>query len=1049
MISVRATRVLNIILLALILILVRVWYLSVIQHEERLIQARKPQRRVVIEPTPRATIRDRFGIPLAVNKIQYNAAVCYANIREIPSITWKKDSSGKMVRVQARAEYIQKLAEALGKELNLDPLRIEDMIHGKASLFPHTPFVIKEDISEEQYYRLKMLEKDWLGIAMQRASRRHYPQNKVGCDVVGYLGPISQKKYLDVAQEIQELQSYITQRELGETPFLPKGFASPLEVRERLNDLQEKSYTINDLVGKAGIEMQYEETLRGAHGRKTYEVDVKGNFLRPLPGSKKALDGKQIVLSISAELQAYAEQLLAGEEGPKGKESKLDELWMRGGAALAMIPQTGEVVALASYPRFNPNDFISIRDPEMKKEKAANVQKWLEQLSYIGEIWDGKRWLEREYFSAPKGVYEEEKLPLTWDRFLETILPEGTIRSSMDRIATIGAAIDVQQQGIHHALLRSVNLDHDKLLLVDLCRLAASKESFSPPLLQAVSKQTLSDYHLLRQETMRLQAALKAEIQEIYHDLDFMQWRKSHFKEYLKLKRKEEKEQKKYARPYTEYLDAAEKKLFDAFWDAYHFVFLYIAISGNSPIALEQYPHLQPYFAFLKAKKYPPSEALQKTVAVLGQDLGFAYLQSMRSFNDLSRPLLGHYRRVRTAGGIQMERHLAAAFYPIEGYGYGRSQAYRQGSALGSVFKVIASYQALMERLQTHPRDLNPLTLIDDLKGDHRSNSPHQILGYTLKGEPITRDYKGGRLPRSSHSGIGKVDFLSALEQSSNIYFSILAAEHIKDPMSLAQAARLFGFGEKTGIDLPGEIKGNIPDDLHSNRTGLYSFADGQHTFFVTAAQTAVMAATIANHGKVVQPKIVRALTGNNLAEEDNLFSSSSSFPFQDALSLVGIHFPLFTALQTTAVEKTVQETDISVHRTVPFPQQVHQLIKEGMRRVVQGAHGTARPATMRRSLGYKDYLDVHQNLIGKTGTPQVRYKKTLDIETDSVMRRHVWFAAIAYPDDDLEKAPELVIVVYLKYGAAGREAGPIVAKLVKKWRELQGPSASKKSSAG
>ncbi len=1037
MISVRATRVLNIILLALILIFIRVWYLSVIQHEEKLIEAHKPQRRVVIEPVERATIRDRFGLPLAVNKIQYNAAVCYAHIREIPSISWQKNGQGKGVRVQARAEYIQKLATRLAKELNMDPVEIEDTIHGKASLFPHTPFVVKEDITEEQYYRLKMLEKDWLGLAMQRGARRCYPQGKVGCDVVGYLGAISQKKYLDIADEIRDLQEYILQREQGENPFLPKGFSSPLEVRMRLSELQEKSYTINDLIGKAGVEMQYEELLRGVQGRKTYEVDVKGNFLRELPGSKKALGGRQVILSISSELQAHVEQLLAAEEGPQGEESKLDELWMRGGAVVAMIPQTGEVVALASYPRFDPNDFIPIRDPEAKKEKAAAVQKWLEQIFYIGEIWDGKRWLEREYFSSLTGTYEEQKLPLTWDRYLETILLEGEIRTIMNTLATIGSAIDVQKQGIHHHQLRSINLDNDKLLLVDLCRLAASKESFSPELLQATSKQTLADYHLLRQEVMRLQTALKNEIQEIYHDLDFTNWRKSHFKEFLKIKRKEEREQKKYARPYTEYLDQVEKKLFQAFWEAYRYLFLYISISRQAPIQIEQYPHLQPYFALLKSQKQTSSEALKKTISILGRDLGLAYLQSMRSFDELNRPLLGDYKRLRTANGMQMEKHLAAAFYPVTGYGFGRSQAYREGSALGSTFKLVTAYQALLEQYQKNPHNLNPLTLIDDLKGDHRSNSANQVLGYTLDGHPILRAYKGGWMPRSSHSHIGKVDFLSALEQSSNIYFSILAAEHLEDPMNLAKAARLLGFGEKTGIDLPGEVKGHLPEDLRENRTGLYSLAIGHHTLFVTPLQTAVMASAIANRGKVIQPKIVHALLGNNLLAEDDALFSAPHFPFQNTLSLVGVEFPLFTSMQGNALENTLIETDVHVKRLVPFPLEVHQTLKEGMRRVVQGPQGTARPATMRFMSGYKDYLDMHRSIIGKTGTPQARYKQSLDTETESVMRRHVWFAAISYPDGDLEKEPELVVVAYLRYGGAGREAGPIIAQTIRKWREL------------
>ena len=57
----KANRVLNLILLCLILILIRVWYLDVVQHDKYVDQARRPQRKVVIEPTPRATISDRHS----------------------------------------------------------------------------------------------------------------------------------------------------------------------------------------------------------------------------------------------------------------------------------------------------------------------------------------------------------------------------------------------------------------------------------------------------------------------------------------------------------------------------------------------------------------------------------------------------------------------------------------------------------------------------------------------------------------------------------------------------------------------------------------------------------------------------------------------------------------------------------------------------------------------------------------------------------------------------------------------------------------------------
>lgn len=1046
-ITAKANRVLNIILLCLLLILIRVWYLSVIQHDQQLEQAHKPQRRVVIEPVERATIRDRFNIPLAVNKIQYNAAVCYANIRQIPSVAWRKNEEGKTVRVQARMEHIVSLSRLLAEELSMDAQVIEDTIHGKASLFPHTPFVVKEEITEQQYYRLRMLEKEWLGMHPQRAYRRYYPHGKVACDVLGYLGSISQNKYFTIAQEMRELEEYLSARERNENPFLPKGFDNPLEVRARLHELQEKAYNINDLVGKAGLEAQYEEELRGYHGKKTYEVDVKGNFLRELPGSRKAVSGRRLISTISAELQEYAESLLAAYEGPRETEFSLDERWMKGGAVVAMIPKTGEVVALASYPRFDPNDFIPTRDPEVKKGKEAAIQKWLESEAYIRDIWDGKLAIDREYFSFVRGRYIQESFRLTWEKYLEAILPSsGPVHNAMAQISDLQTALAVQDIGTLHPLLHPISLPEDKLLILDLCRLAAKKEAFNLDLLQAVGKQSLASYHLLRQATMRVQSIVRRYMQELYHDVDFVAWRKSSFKEYLKKKRKEEREEKKYTRPYTDYLDDVEKQLFQAFWNAYRWIFLYAAITDKCPVSPEQYPHLHPYFVELRELHrifFQDDSALtylRSSLGNLNPSLGLAYLQTMRSFEELDRPLLGEYRRVRQADGQQLEKHLAAAFYPQSGYGFARSQAYRQGYAQGSVFKVVTAYQALVERQKKGAFDLNPLTLIDDLKGDKSTSSKTQVLGYMLDGHPIFRSYKGGFLPRSSHSHMGRVDLLGALEQSSNVYFAILAGDHIQDPMNLANAARLFGFGEKTGIDLPGEFRGNVPDDLDQNRTGLYSFAIGQHTLIVSPLQSALMFSAIANKGDLVKPKIIQILAGKEPVREDELLFSADNFRFQDDLALVGIHFPLFTATQINLQQGYLFYPPSETIRTIPFQHDVYAMLSEGMRRVVIGPRGTARPSIIKTVYDHpsavRDYRDLHYGLLAKTGTAQIRYKQTLDVESLAEMKKNIWFNAISYPSSKMED-PELVVVVFLRFADAGRDGAPIAAQVIKKWREL------------
>src|SRR6516225_8194618 len=101
----KANRILHFILVAMLLILVRIWHLSIIQYDQKSEESQKPQRKSVIEPAIRATIRDRFNLPLAINKIAYQATILYSQLRDIPSFTWQKNAQGERVKVFRRREY--------------------------------------------------------------------------------------------------------------------------------------------------------------------------------------------------------------------------------------------------------------------------------------------------------------------------------------------------------------------------------------------------------------------------------------------------------------------------------------------------------------------------------------------------------------------------------------------------------------------------------------------------------------------------------------------------------------------------------------------------------------------------------------------------------------------------------------------------------------------------------------------------------------------------------------------------------------------------------
>lgn len=1122
----KANRVLHLVFIALALLLVRIWHLAVVEHDQKMESSRRPTIRTVIEPSRRATIRDRFNLALATNRIQYNAAVNYSGIREVPTIGWETGLDGKRIKRYRRKEYIKELSKELAQHLDLDAARTEDLIHAKASFYDHSPFVIKYDITEAQYYRLKSLEREWVGLEAQRVPKRYYPLGRVAADIVGYMGAINQTEYDSFVNERKSLQAYLQAQELGEEIPLPSTVAAPYEAQRRLADLEQKAYTINDFVGKTGVEMRFEDELRGFYGKRVFHADSRGNYLRELPGGRQPLSGRRLLLTISAELQAYAEKLLIQNEAirtprvskpynPEAVVSNPKVPWIKGGAIVALDPETGEVLAMASYPRLDANDFIPSGDTGQDRTKRANIRRWFESDVYIGEIWDGKRPLLRECCTIDREVSEEEQW-LTWDYYISRVLDsDSDVHRALDRTQTISQAVSLQQaidrlqdltadsdlgyllnrlyEEEGHApqicrirgerkermeaqlkaqpeLIAEVKkalephmgkLKHtyDKLLLVDLCRLALCQQQISPELLAQIGHRTLADCHRTRQAVWVLSDAIREELRSVFHATFFTPWRQVNETAYLKERRAKEKEQGKHAKPYIDYLDAIEERFYASFWSTHRWD-LVQAVVSDAPLdgALAAYQrHLLRWRDMLDqdhegalANSY---QWLKQLLSDLSTPLASELLRSFRSYEDLNRPLKGTYRGLRKSSGQQLERSLAAAFYPVSGYGYGRSWAYRQAAVQGSIFKLITAYTALIERYQELKglvedfTKLNPLEIIDQAHRDGKSWN----VGYTISNKPIPQMYKGGRIPRSLSRNIGRIDLIKAIETSSNPYFGLLAVDHISEPAALARAAEQFSYGALTDIDLPGEIAGRVPDDLEENRTGLYSFAIGQHALVVTPLQTATMIATIANGGSVLQPQIIHLKAGSTPLRDETFLARGRRFPYQGALAMLGIDFPLFAATAKEPGESRVVPGMKIIRRKMPMPPGVRTPLLEGMERVA--THYQTQNLDSLRQLYSRDPTAVTAlanskgQWIGKTSTGESTERISLERLTGTQTYNHVWFAGVSFdpsetPDVYLARDrfghPELVVLVYLRFGGVGREVAPLAAQIVTKWREIK-----------
>jgi cell division protein FtsI/penicillin-binding protein 2 len=141
--------------------------------------------------------------------------------------------------------------------------------------------------------------------------------------------------------------------------------------------------------------------------------------------------------------------------------------------------------------------------------------------------------------------------------------------------------------------------------------------------------------------------------------------------------------------------------------------------------------------------------------------------------------------------------------------------------------------------------------------------------------------------------------------------------------------------------------------------------------------------------------------------------------------------------------------SEAEVKRSIFLPPEIRNPMLDGMQRTVLGTKGTARPSIIHDLYDPKAlnvYMDLKNQIIGKTGTAEILYKKTIDAATPAHKRKHVWFAAIAYPSpiDDITNCPEpeLVVIAYLRFGDAGKEAAPITAQIIKKWREIRAKHA-------
>jgi penicillin-binding protein 2 len=195
-------------------------------------------------------------------------------------------------------------ADSLSKLRELMGLRDAEWEERKVDLYRAKrgfPLLVREHLSWEEMARVEFHLPDLPAAFIEEGQWRHYPYADHASHLIGYVGKVS-----------------------------------PKEVREDDPLLKQPDMRI----GKNGIEQLYEERLRGVAGTRQLEVNVVGSPVREL-AKKEAKPGPTLALTIDARVQEKAVQVL-------GEES---------GAIVVMDVHTGDVIALASMPAFDPNEF--------------------------------------------------------------------------------------------------------------------------------------------------------------------------------------------------------------------------------------------------------------------------------------------------------------------------------------------------------------------------------------------------------------------------------------------------------------------------------------------------------------------------------------------------------------------------------------------------------------------------------------------------------------------------------------------------------------------
>ena len=262
----------------LLFLLIGYWRLQITQHRQYVEQSERNRIRDLPIIAPRGRILDRGGRVLVGNLPAFSVLLARDEPRKLTSVA----------------------IAGIAQGLSLDPASLEAALAEVALLPRFQPVVIKksadmQDVAFVESHRIEYPELDLIQV-----QQRFYPKHEVAASTLGYVGDVS-------AETIAKTGAR----------YLP-----------------------GDVVGKSGIEREYNAVLSGEDGMRRVIVNSRGQEVGAMTATQPRA-GHDLGLTLDLDLQLAAEQALGS----------------RPGAVVAMDPRTGEILAMVSHPAFDPNDF--------------------------------------------------------------------------------------------------------------------------------------------------------------------------------------------------------------------------------------------------------------------------------------------------------------------------------------------------------------------------------------------------------------------------------------------------------------------------------------------------------------------------------------------------------------------------------------------------------------------------------------------------------------------------------------------------------------------